>query len=215
MRRMCVVHGGVESRRGGYRSSRPWSDVSVFTRRRSATAIEFGICLMILAVRSSRLRPRVSTAASRRCCRKCTCPCGAGRAAGARNHRERDACARDRAACRRAGIRSANETRSAASSDAHGGLSIDRPLRRRADREGWLEARRPNAVRGRAGQRRRRRAQSRIHAEKPNAQVRRHLVMEIGEPCLVLRRRTWVGEHVATSVRLWHPASRFHLAGKM
>jgi GntR family histidine utilization transcriptional repressor len=39
--------------------------------------------------------------------------------------------------------------------------------------------------------------------------------MEIGEPCLVLRRRTWVGEHVATSVRLWHPASRFHLAGKM
>ncbi|MCR4470188.1 histidine utilization repressor [Burkholderia sp. SCN-KJ] len=59
------------------------------------------------------------------------------------------------------------------------------------------------------------RAEFRIYAEKPNAQVRRHLVMEIGEPCLVLKRRTWVGEHVATSVRLWHPASRFHLAGKM
>ena len=59
------------------------------------------------------------------------------------------------------------------------------------------------------------RAEFRIYAEKPNAQVRRHLVMEIGEPCLLLRRRTWVGDQVATSVRLWHPASRFHLAGNM
>ena len=46
------------------------------------------------------------------------------------------------------------------------------------------------------------RAEFRIDAEKPNVQVRRNLVMEIGEPCLLLRRRTWVGEHVATSVRL-------------
>jgi GntR family histidine utilization transcriptional repressor len=38
-------------------------------------------------------------------------------------------------------------------------------------------------------------------------------MMDIGEPCLLLWRRTWVGENVATSVRLWHPASRFHLAG--
>ncbi|MEN8513880.1 histidine utilization repressor [Burkholderia sp. RS02] len=59
------------------------------------------------------------------------------------------------------------------------------------------------------------RAEFRIYAEKPNAQVRRHLVMEIGEPCLLLSRRTWVGEHIATSVRLWHPASRFHLAGRV
>ncbi|WP_279612726.1 UTRA domain-containing protein [Burkholderia vietnamiensis] len=59
------------------------------------------------------------------------------------------------------------------------------------------------------------RAEFRIYAEKPNAQVRRHLVMEIGEPCLLLKRHTWVGEHVATSVTLWHPASRFHLAGTM
>ncbi|WP_083654909.1 histidine utilization repressor [Burkholderia sp. SRS-W-2-2016] len=57
------------------------------------------------------------------------------------------------------------------------------------------------------------RAEFRIYAQKPGAQVRRHLLMEIGEPCLLLWRRTWVGEHVATSVRLWHPASRFHLAG--
>ncbi|TKC86068.1 histidine utilization repressor [Trinickia terrae] len=57
------------------------------------------------------------------------------------------------------------------------------------------------------------RAEFRIYAQKPDAQVRRHLVMEIGEPCLMLWRRTWVGEDVATSVQLWHPASRFHLAG--
>jgi GntR family histidine utilization transcriptional repressor len=59
------------------------------------------------------------------------------------------------------------------------------------------------------------RAEFRIYAQKPNAHVRRHLTMEIGEPCLMLWRRTWVGEQVATSVRLWHPASRFHLAGNV
>ncbi|HDR9488248.1 TPA: histidine utilization repressor [Burkholderia aenigmatica] len=59
------------------------------------------------------------------------------------------------------------------------------------------------------------RAAFQIYAQKPDAQVRRHLLMEIGEPCLLLKRRTWVGEHVATSVRLWHPASRFHLAGNV
>ncbi|MDY7787900.1 histidine utilization repressor [Burkholderia ubonensis] len=57
------------------------------------------------------------------------------------------------------------------------------------------------------------RAEFRIYAQKPDLQVRRSLAMEIGEPCLMLWRRTWVGERIATSVRLWHPASRFHLAG--
>ena len=56
------------------------------------------------------------------------------------------------------------------------------------------------------------RAQFRIYAQKPDAHIRRHLAMEIGEPCLMMWRRTWVGECVATSVQLWHPASRFHLA---
>jgi GntR family histidine utilization transcriptional repressor len=59
------------------------------------------------------------------------------------------------------------------------------------------------------------RADFRIYAQKPNAHVRRHLMMEIGEPCLMLQRRTWVGEHIATWVQLWHPASRFHLAGNV
>ncbi|MFX1765627.1 histidine utilization repressor [Paraburkholderia sp. A1RI-2L] len=57
------------------------------------------------------------------------------------------------------------------------------------------------------------RAEFRIYARKPDAQIRRHLAMEIGEPCLLLWRRTWVGDAVATAVQLWHPASRFHLAG--
>jgi GntR family transcriptional regulator, histidine utilization repressor len=57
------------------------------------------------------------------------------------------------------------------------------------------------------------RAEFRIYARKPDAQIRRHLAMEIGEPCLMVWRRTWVGEAVATAVQIWHPASRFHLAG--
>ncbi|WP_322015393.1 histidine utilization repressor [Paraburkholderia sp. J12] len=57
------------------------------------------------------------------------------------------------------------------------------------------------------------RAEFRIYARKPDAQIRHHLAMEIGEPCLVVWRRTWVGEAVATAVHVWHPASRFHLAG--
>ncbi|WP_118185127.1 histidine utilization repressor [Paraburkholderia phosphatilytica] len=59
------------------------------------------------------------------------------------------------------------------------------------------------------------RAEFRIYAQKPDAYVRRHLAMEIGEPCLMMWRRTWVGEQIATSVQLWHPASRFHLVGKV
>jgi GntR family transcriptional regulator, histidine utilization repressor len=57
-------------------------------------------------------------------------------------------------------------------------------------------------------------AEYRIIAQKPDAVVRRHLLMDIGEPCLVLWRRTWVGNDVATSVTLWHPASRFQFSGR-
>ncbi|MEM5328294.1 histidine utilization repressor [Paraburkholderia sp. JHI2823] len=59
------------------------------------------------------------------------------------------------------------------------------------------------------------RAEFRIYAQKPDAEIRRHLSMNIGEPCLLMWRRTWVGSEVATAVKLWHPASRFHLAGKV
>ncbi|MEZ2353380.1 histidine utilization repressor [Caballeronia sp. RCC_10] len=59
------------------------------------------------------------------------------------------------------------------------------------------------------------RAEFRIDAQKPNATIRKQLEMEIGEPCLLVSRRTWVGDGVATSVQLWHPSSRFHLVGKV
>jgi GntR family transcriptional regulator, histidine utilization repressor len=59
------------------------------------------------------------------------------------------------------------------------------------------------------------RAEFRIDAQKPNATIRKQLEMEIGEPCLLVTRRTWVGKSVATSVQLWHPSSRFHLVGKV
>ena len=59
------------------------------------------------------------------------------------------------------------------------------------------------------------RAEFRIYAQKPDADIRRHLSMNIGEPCLLMWRRTWVGSEVATAVKLWHPASRFHLVGKV
>lgn len=59
------------------------------------------------------------------------------------------------------------------------------------------------------------RAEFRIDAQKPNATIRRLLEMEIGEPCLLVSRRTWVGDSVATAVQLWHSSLRFHLVGKM
>ncbi len=58
------------------------------------------------------------------------------------------------------------------------------------------------------------RAEYRIEAKTPEAQVRKRLLMDIGEPCLVLFRRTWVQEAVATAVTLWHPGSRYQFNGE-
>jgi GntR family transcriptional regulator, histidine utilization repressor len=58
------------------------------------------------------------------------------------------------------------------------------------------------------------RASYRIEAKTPDAQVRKRLLMEIGEPCLVLFRRTWVLDDVATAVTLWHPGSRYQFTGE-
>ena len=53
-----------------------------------------------------------------------------------------------------------------------------------------------------------------ITARQTTAAARQALRMPIGEPCLVLHRRTWVRGKVATDVQLWHPASRYQLSGK-
>lgn len=58
-------------------------------------------------------------------------------------------------------------------------------------------------------------AEYRITARMPTAAARRALLMEIGEPCLVLYRRTWARSQVATSVMLWHPGSRYQFTGQL
>jgi GntR family histidine utilization transcriptional repressor len=53
-----------------------------------------------------------------------------------------------------------------------------------------------------------------VTARQAPAFVRQALKMAIGEPCLVLHRRTRVRGKIATDVVLWHPASRYQLSGK-
>ncbi len=57
------------------------------------------------------------------------------------------------------------------------------------------------------------RAEYVITARLPEADIRQHLRMPAGDPCLVLQRRTWAHEQVATDVTLWHPGARFQFSG--
>ncbi|WP_428243729.1 histidine utilization repressor [Gynuella sp.] len=41
----------------------------------------------------------------------------------------------------------------------------------------------------------------------------RQLHIDLSEPCLQIRRRTWCGEQIVTTARLLHPGSRFQLFG--
>lgn len=52
-----------------------------------------------------------------------------------------------------------------------------------------------------------------VQAIMPDATVRRRLAMREGEPCLLIRRRTWSGGTVASTALLYHPGDRFDLAG--
>jgi GntR family transcriptional regulator, histidine utilization repressor len=53
-----------------------------------------------------------------------------------------------------------------------------------------------------------------VQAARTDAPTAQLLQMDAGEPCLVLRRRTWTRGAVATVVTLSHPASRFELQGQ-
>jgi len=53
-----------------------------------------------------------------------------------------------------------------------------------------------------------------LRAVMPTAQVRRHLKMPEGEPCLLLLRRTWSGGQMATTSRFYYPASRYEFSGR-
>ena len=53
-----------------------------------------------------------------------------------------------------------------------------------------------------------------VRAAVPTARIRRLLDMRAGEPSLLIRRRTWTGDKVASTAQLHHPADRFELAGR-
>ena len=57
------------------------------------------------------------------------------------------------------------------------------------------------------------RAEHVLQAGFPPEAVREALQMAQGEPCLVLRRRTWSSNAVASCAKLYYPASRYEFAG--
>lgn len=57
------------------------------------------------------------------------------------------------------------------------------------------------------------RAEHVVRAIAPTERVRDLLEMSAGEPCLLIRRRTWSGEAVASTALLHHPGDRFDLQG--
>ncbi|WP_334001654.1 histidine utilization repressor [Burkholderia cepacia] len=57
------------------------------------------------------------------------------------------------------------------------------------------------------------RVEYRIEAAMPDAETRRHLMMDDREPCLLLHRRTWSQGMVASVANLWHPGSRYRFTG--
>lgn len=52
-----------------------------------------------------------------------------------------------------------------------------------------------------------------VKAAIPNAEIRQHLQMDNGEPCLVVTRRTWAHGRPVSFARLFHPGTRFELTG--
>lgn len=53
-----------------------------------------------------------------------------------------------------------------------------------------------------------------IHAVMPTTEARRFLEVPAGEPCLLLFRRTWAGEKLATSSRFLFPGSSYSLGSR-
>jgi len=53
-----------------------------------------------------------------------------------------------------------------------------------------------------------------VQAARTDPATAQLLQMDVTEPCLVLRRRTWSGGAVASAVTLSHPASRYELQGQ-
>jgi GntR family histidine utilization transcriptional repressor len=53
-----------------------------------------------------------------------------------------------------------------------------------------------------------------LRAEMPDERTRKLLLMKKHEPCLVVIRRTWAADQIASVARLYHPGSRYELSGR-
>ncbi|MEO1246460.1 MAG: histidine utilization repressor [Pseudomonadota bacterium] len=53
-----------------------------------------------------------------------------------------------------------------------------------------------------------------IEAVMPRPRERKLLLMKTGEPCLLIKRRTWIRGAVATLAYLYHPGTRYDLSGR-
>jgi len=53
-----------------------------------------------------------------------------------------------------------------------------------------------------------------LRAEMPDERTRKLLLMKKNEPCLVVIRRTWTADQIASVARLYHPGSRYELSGR-
>jgi GntR family histidine utilization transcriptional repressor len=57
------------------------------------------------------------------------------------------------------------------------------------------------------------RAEHTVRAIVPEGRIRRMLKLEAGDACLLIRRRTWAAGRIASVADLYHPGSRYELAG--
>jgi GntR family histidine utilization transcriptional repressor len=57
------------------------------------------------------------------------------------------------------------------------------------------------------------RVEYRIEAALPGDETRAALTMSAHEPCLLLHRRTWSRDAVASVAQLWHPGDRYQFTG--
>lgn len=57
------------------------------------------------------------------------------------------------------------------------------------------------------------RAEHIVRALLPDGRIRRMLRLSEGDACLLIRRRTWSEERIVTVADLYHPGSRYELAG--
>lgn len=56
-------------------------------------------------------------------------------------------------------------------------------------------------------------AEHAVRAITPDPRIRKLLKLAPGEPCLLIRRRTWTNSRIATVADLYHPGLRYELSG--